>query len=321
MSLKDVRGQDKAVDCILKGVAMGKMPHAYLFLGPGGVGRHKTAMELARLLNCAKAAGDSCDKCQSCIMIEKRSHPDVFFIEKEEGKKSISIEAIRGLQIKFSFKPLQSGFNIAIIDGQDMTDEASNSLLKMLEEPCPNTVFILIAATQKALLHTVASRCQIIRFRPLSKTQAMNILMKDFAADEKEAMLLSSLSGANVKKALLLKSEGAISWKNAVIDNFFTRTGLEIDEDIFSANRAFSNENICDVLTFFCRDVLVRRYIKDDSLLINVDRVSDIEAYSKDPGGLKAQAGMDYINEARNAFRFNANAKLTLSLLKERLTR
>ncbi|MDD5504924.1 MAG: DNA polymerase III subunit [Candidatus Omnitrophica bacterium] len=320
MSLKDIKGQDRVVDFILKGMLSGKISHAYLFLGPSGIGRHKTAVEFAKLLNCGQKADDNCGICQSCIMIEKRSHPDVFFIQKEQGKKSVSIETIRGLQIRFSLKPLQGRYNIAVIDGEDMTDEASNSLLKMLEEPPSNTVFIIIASSQKSLLHTIVSRCQIIRFKPLSKADVANILAANFNTDEKEAILLSSLSGSDVKRALLLKEAGAVLWKNSVIDNFFGQSGIEIDEDIFSANRAFTNEYVCDILAFFCRDVLVRRYVKDDSILINADKLADIEARSNNPRGLNAQAGMDYINEAKNAFRFNANAKLTFNLLKEKLT-
>ncbi|TRZ49282.1 MAG: hypothetical protein D4S01_08940 [Dehalococcoidia bacterium] len=320
MPLKDIKGQDRVVESIKRSLASDKLSHAYLFLGPNGVGKHKTAKEFAKLLNCDSRADDNCGKCPSCVMTEKKAHPDVFFIEKEAGRKNISIVSIRALQIRLSLKPLQGRFNIAIINAQDLTEEASSSLLKTLEEPLSGTIFILIASIQRALLDTIVSRCQIMRFKALSQTEAVRILIRDFNIDEKEAMFLSSLSGCNVKKALLLKDEDAISWKNRIIDNFSNCGIPNLGQDVILGNILLTNEQACDILIGFYRDVLVYKYTNKDDLLINADRLEDIAAISGQEDSLKIQIKMGYIEEAKDAFRANANVKLTLSLLKERLT-
>jgi len=319
MPLKDIKAQDKVVEFIKRSLASDKLSHAYLFLGASGVGKHKAAKEFAKFLNCTSRTDDSCGKCPSCIMIDKKAHPDVFFIEKETGKKNISIDAIRVLQVKLSLKPFQGRFNVAVIDAEDLAEEASNSLLKTLEEPSSGTIFILIASIQKALLDTMVSRCQIMRFRPLSQAEVAHILINDFNIDEKEAVFLSSLSGRNVTKALFLNDESVISWKNRIIDNFSNCGSSDPDQDIISGNGLLSNEQACDTLTGFYRDVLVYMYTSKNDLLINADRLEDIAAISKKEDSLKIQQKMGYIEEAKDAFRANANAKLTFSLLKERL--
>ena len=320
MPLKDIRGQFRVIESIKRALASERFPHAYLFLGPEGVGRHKTAKELVKFLNCDLKTDDNCGKCPSCVMIEKKSHPDVFFIEKEEGKKSISIDSVRFLQHRLSLKPVKGGLNAALIDAQDLTEEASNSILKILEEPLHHTIFILIASARKALLDTIVSRCQIMRFRPLSQTDAACILTENFNIEKKEALFLSSLSGNNVKRALLFRDAGAVSWKNNVIDIFSPDSAMSLGENIISDNPIFDNEQLCGILTGFYRDVLVYKYTNKNDLLINKDRMKDIEVISEKADSADILIKIGYIEEAKRAFSANANFKLTLNLLKERLT-
>jgi DNA polymerase III subunit delta' len=320
MPLKDIIGQDRVIESIKRVFESGRFSHAYLFLGPEGSGRHKTAREFVKLLNCDSKTDDNCGKCLSCTMTEKRSHPDVFFIEKEPGKKNISIEGIRLLQHRFSLKPLKGRFNAAIIDVQELTEEASSSILKVLEEPLKYTIFILIASARKALLDTIVSRCQIIRFRPLSQTDAAYILAEDFNIEKKEALFLSALSGNNVKNALMLKDSGAISWKNNIIDIFLPNSPASAGKNIVSDNPIFDNEQLCGILTGFYRDVLIYKHTNKNDLLINKDRLEDIEKISDKSDSIDVMAKIGYIEEAKRAFHANANVKLTMNLLKERLS-
>lgn len=320
MPLKDIRGQYRVIESIKRALASERFPHAYLFLGPEGVGRHKTAKELVKFLNCDLKTDDNCGKCPSCVMIEKKSHPDVFFIEKEEGKKSISIDSVRFLQHRLSLKPIKGGFNAALIDAQDLTEEASNSILKILEEPLQRTVFILTASVLKALPDTIISRCQVIRFKSLSQAEAACILSEDFNIEKKEALSLAALSGNDIKRALLLRDADALSWKNSVIDIFSSESVLSVDENILSDNPVFGKEELCGILRGFYRDVLVYKYTKKNDLLVNRDRLKDIEAISEKADSADILLKISYIEESQKAFRANANSKLTLSLLKERLS-
>jgi DNA polymerase III subunit delta' len=320
MPLRDIRGQDRVIESIKRALESERFSHAYIFLGPEGAGRHKTAKEFVKLLNCDLQTNDNCGECPSCVMIEKRSHPNVFFIEKEAGKKNISINDIRVLQHRFSLKPLKGRFNAAVIDAQDLTEEASNSILKILEEPLPHTIFILIASARKALLDTIVSRCQIMRFRPLSQTDAACILTENFNIEKKEALFLSSLSGNNVQRALLFRDADAVSWKNNVIDIFLPDSAMSLGENIISDNPIFDNEQLCGILMGFYRDVLVYKYTNKNDLLINKDRLKDIEVISEKADSADILIKIGYIEEAKRAFSANANLKLTLNLLKERLS-
>jgi DNA polymerase III subunit delta' len=320
MPLKDIIGQDRVVGSIKRIFESGRFSHAYLFLGPEGSGRHKAAKEFVKLLNCDSKTDDNCGKCFSCIMTGKRLHPDVFFIEKEPGKKNISIEGIRLLQHRFSLKPLKGRFNAAIIDVQDLTEEASSSILKILEEPLQHTIFILIASAREALLDTIVSRCQIMRFRPLSQTDAAYVLTESFNIEKKEALFLATLSGNNVKNALVLKDSGAVSWKNTIIDIFLPNGPVGVVENSVFDNSIFDNEQLCGILSGFYRDVLIYKHTNKDDLLINKDRLQDIEAISDKSDSADVLNKIGYIEEAKRAFHANANVKLTMNLLKERLS-
>ena len=110
-----------------------------------------------------------------------------------------------------------------------------------------------------------------------------------------------------------------IAWKNRIIDIFSNCGSSDPNQDFISGNDLLSNEQACDTLTGFYRDVLVYMYTSKNDLLINADRLEDIAAISKKEDSLKIQQKMGYIEKAKDAFRANANAKLTFSLLKERL--
>jgi len=124
-----------------------KIASAYLFVGPQGSGKRKTALEFTKELT---GFGGN--------------HPDIFLIEKGDSA-SIKIEQIRFLREKVALKPYEAPRKVFIIcDAQDMTEEASNALLKTLEEPPPNNVIILLSTSINRMLLTILSRCQIIKF-------------------------------------------------------------------------------------------------------------------------------------------------------------
>jgi len=172
---------------IIKG---GKLAHAYLFAGPEGAGKRSTAKELAKALNCERASFDSCGECSSCRKIDKGIHPDVNWIAPEGAGKMIKIEKIRGLKSSINLTPYEGKIKVYIIDkAHKMNEEASNSLLKTLEEPPQNSILILISEKPETLLYTIKSRCQEMQFKSLQ--------VED-----------------------ILKDKNSIEWKNQVIDNF-----------------------------------------------------------------------------------------------------
>jgi DNA polymerase-3 subunit delta' len=314
MSLNNIIGQDKAVDMIKTSVSEERIAHAYLFLGPQGAGKTKAALEFAKLLNCYEQNKDSCDRCASCVKIEKASHPDINIINRPPDKTQIPIESIRALRNRFSLKSFEARYKVAIIeDAEYMNEQASNALLKLLEEPSDDTVIILTAANQRSILSTIISRCQIIRFGFLSKDEVASILMKDFGVDEKEASFLSTISGANIKKAHFYMKEDIIDWKNKLIDAFILNknTGLE---HIKERERQFE---ALDLLLKFYRDVLVYKLTANAGLLLNIDRKKDIAELSQSLSVEYMDSCISSIEKARQAIEANGNPKLVIRNLQE----
>jgi len=143
------------------------LPHALLMSGPEGVGKSDFAYHLANSLLCQSPddMGNACSECASCKLLSAETHPDLFVLQAEERGKAIKVDDVRQLSNKLSLTSQYGGYQVAIIvDAHDMNINASNSLLKTLEEPPSDTVLILVSSNPQKLPVTVRSRCQTIAF-------------------------------------------------------------------------------------------------------------------------------------------------------------
>jgi DNA polymerase III subunit delta' len=166
-------GNSKIINRLRGKLREGRFPHALIFSGPEGVGKHTCAVMIAKALNCTSVRGPSdpefCDHCVSCRKIEAGTHPDVMAISVEEDATQIKIAQIRRVLEMLQLQPLEGRNKVFIIDpaGQ-MNAEACNALLKALEEPPEKSFFILITINVHELLLTVRSRSQVYHFTPLT---------------------------------------------------------------------------------------------------------------------------------------------------------
>jgi len=187
MSLKDVYCQQRAINILQKQYIADKLTHSYIFAGPRGVGKYKTALEFAKLLLCENPRtendfADSCGRCHSCKMVEAESHPDFAHIYKEllpytknnKNKKNpidLPIDVIREFVVeRVSQRPAHSRARVFVIDEAEKLNASSqNCLLKVLEEPPEYCYLILLCTRAERLLPTTKSRCQILRFGPVDE--------------------------------------------------------------------------------------------------------------------------------------------------------
>lgn len=210
-------GQQRAKSLLERSLGSGRIAHAYLFRGPGGVGKKLFAAAMAKALNCRTSGpASACDRCVSCKKYLSGNHPD-YVVESPE-KEAIKIERIRELTKSLSYPPYESERRVIVLENvHTMRAEAANSLLKTLEEPPAGNVLILTAETSKNVLPTIRSRCQIIPFFPLSVAETSQILKDVHGIGEEKARLLARLSEGSPGTALLLdKMDMITTWKGVV---------------------------------------------------------------------------------------------------------
>lgn len=206
-----VLGHGRQKDRLRAALELGRVPHALLFTGPGGVGKRRMAVALAQGLFCTAESGRPCGSCSGCYKTAASLHPDLIRIEVDAESKSrqILIDQIQSLSETLSRTPGESGRRVVIIDPADrITPDAQSAFLKTLEEPMGETFFILIASEVNGLMSTILSRCQVIRFGPLGLADTEDILMKEDGISPREASEYARLSQGSVEEALFLRDGG-----------------------------------------------------------------------------------------------------------------
>jgi DNA polymerase-3 subunit delta' len=212
MSWSQLIGHRPQIDYFKRVVAQNRLAHAYLFIGPPGVGKRRFALELAKALLCESArpqgAVEACDRCDSCLLVDAGTHPDLFQVARPEEKNEMPIAVMSELCRNFSFKSARGHGKIGIIDdADDFNEESANCFLKTLEEPPPNSLFILISTSLDRQLATIKSRCQLVRFAPLSDEYVRQLLQKQGIDDSAMLARLVRLSGGSPGRALELADE------------------------------------------------------------------------------------------------------------------
>lgn len=231
MSWKNVLGHDFAVASFSSAWQRGRLGHAYLFVGPRGVGKHTFARELAKTLLCEGRGDkfDACDACDSCIYVNAGTHPDLFMVCRPEDKLEFPISVIREeLLPNLAMKPGRGGRKVAILDdADDLNEEAANCFLKTLEEPPPGSVLILVGGMNAEVqLPTILSRCQVIRFAPLAPAMVARILADNGITDKLRQDRILQLASGSPGQALALEDDAIWEFRQQLL-NLFKREKLD----------------------------------------------------------------------------------------------
>ena len=202
-------GHDRAVTLLRRGLEIGRTSHAYLISGPARVGKMTLALDLTAALNCAGPSG-TCGECGQCVRIARGLHADVRVIgaggpggEQGRPRLSIGIDQVREVRREANLRPFEGSFRVLIFDGVErLTEEAANSILKLLEEPPDKVVLILLSSDASSVPSTIASRCQLLELRPLPLQTVAEVLRNEHGADQDTADEIARRSGGRLGWAL-----------------------------------------------------------------------------------------------------------------------
>ncbi|MDQ3877599.1 MAG: DNA polymerase III subunit delta' [Actinomycetota bacterium] len=198
----------RSVRALRKQVATTHIPHAWLLVGPPGSGKGSASVAMAAALNCTVSPGDGCGTCSSCSRILRRRHPDVHHIVPEGPL--IPVDVIREtVLVEAARSPFEGRRKVFVIEeAERMNDAAQSALLKTLEEPQPDTVFILISDEEDEILETIRSRCRIFRLEPVPEAKTVDLLRRE-GADEERALVAARISDGDVDRARTLALDPA----------------------------------------------------------------------------------------------------------------
>jgi DNA polymerase-3 subunit delta' len=206
-SFREILGQDDALRQLRVALREGRLAHGYLFFGPDGVGKRTTALAFARSILCRSRTedGDACGRCPACARLRSGGHRGFHLVEPE-STHDVRIEQIHELGRLLALTPVEGREQVAVFpDADRIGDLQANALLKVLEEPPPGAVLLFVTRRIDLLPETVRSRCQGIRFRPLSPEAILQIL-----PEGEDVARLAPLSGGSLGKVERLREMGVL---------------------------------------------------------------------------------------------------------------
>lgn len=316
MSFKDIKGQDKPIQVIKEHMLNGRLASAYLFSGPEGVGKSLAAKTLAKAVNCLEGAVDSCDKCPSCLKIDKAQHPDVHTVDSAGSE--IKIECIRQLQGEISLKPYEARKKVFIINNaHNLNVASSNAFLKTLEESPGNSLIILVSEKPSLLLKTIISRCRLLKFTPLSRPQLEKILIKDYSLEDDLAHFLAYFCEGRLGHALRLKDASILREKNRIIDEFAFSRKLDLGKAPLQ-DREEARDRL-NILACWFRDMYLIKIGMPHSELINLDRKHDLLKSMQQFSFFELDDILNCISDSLLYLEQNINIKLLQSNIKAEL--
>lgn len=184
MSVWDPLKRSRAATGLARQMASGEVAHSWLLLGPPGAGKVAAALAMAASVNCPEEPGVGCGRCSSCDRISRQRHPDVHHVVPEGPL--IPVDQIRETVIPEAARsPFEGHRKVFIVEeAERMNEAAQNSLLKTLEEPQPDTMFVLVSDREDEVLETIRSRCRIVRLEPVSFDDVVDVLRSEGAEAE-----------------------------------------------------------------------------------------------------------------------------------------
>lgn len=335
----DLIGNEQAKLRLHRLLGAGRLPNSLLFAGDEGVGKRQFALAIAKAFLCkTPEAGEGCGNCPVCSRIpmfvfpkpdDKDAHKRVIFSKHPDVgivvpyNRNILVDAVRHLEAEANFRPFEGQVRFFVIDDADkMNDAASNALLKTLEEPAPTSYIFLVTSRPDALLPTIRSRCQILRFAPVETEMIERFLVEDRAFPVDEARLAARLSRGSVGRALAVKVEEFRERRSKMLDvirNAITAGDnaamIRFSEGLNDAKNKERFEENLDILESVIHDVWRLRYGGEASQIVNGDIAIGIAEMAERSGRADLASWLADIEELRRNLSVNINRRVATDAL------
>jgi DNA polymerase-3 subunit delta' len=333
-------GNDEVKDALRHLLASGRVPGSLLFTGESGIGKKLFALELAKAMNCRNRVGvEACDECSSCKRITRSTFPR--FGKDDDDKERliwsehadvamaraykniIRVPVMRELEREANFRPFEGAARVFIVeDAEYLNESASNALLKTLEEPPTTSHLILTTSNPTALLATIRSRCQIIRFAPIAHKEIKSFLIEEKKLPRADAGLLSRTSSGSLGRALTTDVDTYRERRESMLDvlSALTVTGdraqlLRSAEAMAAAKDRDEYERRLEVLEGLIRDAWALRLGRPVETIVNSDLLEQLKAIAAELESEQAGCWLKQIEELRGALEVNLNRKIASDAL------
>ena len=334
-------GNEEVKDTLRRLIANSRVPNSLILAGDEGVGKRQFAIEIARSFLCNEAnGGEACGTCPICLRTDTFEFPAREDKNKDDYKKvffgghidvgtvvhykrTILVDAIRDLERHANFRPYEAKARFFIIDDADkMNDEASNALLKTLEEPPPTSHIFLITSRPDSLLPTIRSRCQMLRFAPVETEKVEKYLIEERKFENAEARLAARLSRGSIGRAVSINvtefrtaRDRMLNVIKSAIQTGDIATMFRIAEELNDAKNKDKFESNLDILESLIHDVWSLKVSGDTTRIVNSDVTDDLTRLAVDAGRANLPSWLAEIETMRQNLAVNINRKIAADAL------
>jgi DNA polymerase-3 subunit delta' len=333
-------GNDEVKDSLARLLSGGRLPGSMLFTGEEGIGKKLFALELAKALNCRQRIGiEACDECSSCKRISRSTFPP--FTSDDDNKERIiwsehadlamvrphkqiiRVKPMRELEREANFRPFEGAARVFIVEDADtMNDQASNALLKTLEEPPITSHLILTTCNPTALLATIRSRCQVIRFAPIPADEVERFLIEEKNVDAEDARLLARTAQGSIGRALAGDIATYRDRRDMMLGvlRALTLTNDRVEllhsaEDLAAAKDRQEFEHRLEALEILIRDAWALALGRPSESIVNGDVLAPLQQIASEIKSAQAAAWLKQIEELRGTLEVNINRKIASDAL------
>jgi DNA polymerase-3 subunit delta' len=334
-------GNQRIKEVLRRMLETGRVPGALLFSGEEGVGKKLFALALAKALNCQtpRESREACDHCSSCLRISQSRFP-AYPDDKDNRERLVwsdypdvalarpynrllRIGPMREIEQEANFRPYEGRARIFIIEeAERLNPQSSNALLKTLEEPAPTSYLILITSRPAALLPTIRSRCQMIRFAPLSPEELETYLLHGKQVSQTDAHLLSRIARGSIGRALATDLEIFRAQRDSMLGVLGALTLnkdrsrlLRTSEEMNDPKRKDEYEARLDMLATLIHDLWALALATTEAQVINEDLRAQLSKMASQTESHRAARWLSQIETHRRGLDVNINRKVATDAL------